>query len=70
MKIAIGCDPNAADLKNVIIDFVQKLGHEVKDFGSDDPIYANVAFEVAEAVVRQEFNRGIVICGTGIGVRS
>ena len=68
MKIAIGCDPNAADLKNVIFAYVQKLGHDVTDFGSDDPIYANVAFQVAEAVVQKEFDRGIVICGTGIGV--
>jgi len=68
MKIAIGCDPNAADLKNVIFAYVQKLGHDITDFGSDDPIYANVAFQVAEAVVQKEFERGIVICGTGIGV--
>jgi len=68
MKIAIGCDPNAADLKNVIFAYVQKLGHDITDFGSDDPIYANVAFQVAEAVVQKEFDRGIVICGTGIGV--
>ncbi len=33
MKIAIGCDPNAADLENVVIDYVQKHGHEVKDLG-------------------------------------
>lgn len=50
MKIALGCDPNAADLKNVILAYVQQLGHDVTDFGSDDPIYANVAFQVAEAV--------------------
>jgi ribose 5-phosphate isomerase B len=38
MKIAIGCDPNAADLKNSLIPFLQKLGHEVTDCGSEDPI--------------------------------
>lgn len=68
MKIAVGCDPNAAELKKVIIALVESLGHEVKDFGSEDPIYANVAVAVAEAVARKEFERGIVICGTGIGV--
>lgn len=38
------------------------------DFGSDDPIYANVAIKVAEAVSRKEYDRGILICGTGLGV--
>jgi ribose 5-phosphate isomerase B len=68
MKIAIGCDPNATDLKNTLIDFIQSLGHEVKDYGSDDSIYANVAFRVAEDVANGICDRGILICGTGIGV--
>jgi len=67
MKVAIGCDPNATVLKLEIIDELKLLGHEVKDFGSDDPIYANVVFAVAEAVVRGDHDRGIVLCGTGIG---
>ncbi|WP_251451730.1 RpiB/LacA/LacB family sugar-phosphate isomerase [Varibaculum prostatecancerukia] len=46
----------------------EDLGHEVKDFGSDDPIYANVAVAVAEAVAAGEYDRGVVVCGTGIGV--
>lgn len=68
MKIAIGCDPNAAELKKIIIELVEDLGHEVTDMGSDDPIYANVAAETARRVASKEFDRGIVICGTGIGV--
>ena len=67
MKVALGCDPNAAPLKMEVSDELQNLGHEVRDFGSEDPIYANVVFEVAEAVVRGEYDRGIVMCGTGIG---
>ncbi len=67
MKVAIGCDPNATWLKNEIIEELEDLGHEVKDFGSDDPIYANVVIDVGEAVVRGEYERGIVLCGTGIG---
>ena len=67
MKIAIGCDPNAAPLKAEIIDELESLGHEVFDFGSDDPVYANVVIDVAEAVVRGEYQRGVVLCGTGIG---
>ena len=44
MKIAIGCDPNAVEYKNQLIPYIQELGHEVTDFGSDDPIYAHTAF--------------------------
>lgn len=68
MKIAFGCDPNASDLKLKLMAFVEGLGHEVADLGSDDPIYANVAFDVAKAVAAGEYDRGILLCGTGIGV--
>ncbi len=68
MKVGIGCDPNASDMKHEIIDELTNLGHEVVDYGSEDPIYANVAIQVAEKVVAKECERGIVLCGTGIGV--
>ena len=68
MKIAVGCDPNATEFKKELIPFIERLGHEVTDFGSDDPIYANVAIEVAEAVAAKKYDRGILFCGTGIGV--
>lgn len=68
MKIAIGCDPNATDFKRQLIPFVEELGHEVVDYGSDDPIYANTAIELAEDVASGKADRGILICGTGIGV--
>jgi len=67
-SVAIGCDPNAAALKNVIISQLNGLGYSVKDFGSEDPIYARVAFEVGEAVAAHEYDRGILLCGTGIGM--
>ena len=67
MKVAIGCDPNATPLKQEVIAELEELGHEVQDFGADDPIYANVVIDVAEAVARKEYDRGIVMCGTGIG---
>jgi ribose 5-phosphate isomerase B len=67
-KIAIGCDPNAAALKNAIIKHLAELGYECEDYGSDDPIYANVAIAVAEAVAGGKHDRGILMCGTGIGV--
>jgi ribose 5-phosphate isomerase B len=67
MKIAVGCDPNAGALKKEVIEELEALGHEVKDFGSDDPIYANVVIDVGEAVSGGQFERGVVMCGTGIG---
>lgn len=69
MKIAIGCDPNAQKAKEEIIRYIRDKGYgEVTDFGSEDPIYANVTVQVAKAVAAKEYDRGILICGTGIGV--
>ena len=69
MKIAIGCDPNAEEAKQEIIAYIEKKGYgEVTDFGSEDPIYANVAIDVAEHVASGDYDRGVVICGTGLGV--
>jgi len=67
-KVAIGCDPNASDLKEAIKKHLTDLGYEWEDFGSNDPIYANVAIEVAEAVAARKYGRGILVCGTGIGM--
>ena len=66
--IAIGCDPNAAEMKEIIKKHLAELGYPCKDYGSTDPIYANVALEVSEAVAAGKHWRGILICGTGIGV--
>ncbi|MFZ3070855.1 MAG: RpiB/LacA/LacB family sugar-phosphate isomerase [Anaerolineaceae bacterium] len=68
MKIVIGCDPNAVEFKKQLIQFIIGLGHECVDYGSDDPIYANTAFRVAEDVASGKFDRGVLLCGTGIGM--
>ena len=72
MIISIGCDNLAIELKNAVIDEVKKLGHEVLDFGvykSDDPYdYPDVAYPVSKAVADKKADRGILICGTGIGM--
>ena len=68
MNIGFGCDPNATELKEVLMARARELGHEVLDFGSDDPIYPHTAIKVAEAVVDGHIDRGVVLCGTGIGV--
>jgi ribose 5-phosphate isomerase B len=68
MKVAIGCDPNATELKEVIKRHLKDLDYEWEDYGSNDPIYANVALKVAEAVASGKHQLGILICGTGIGM--
>ena len=68
MRLAFGADPNAAELKNVLMEEARRLGHEVIDFPTDDPIYANVAIALAQSVVRGEADRGVLLCGTGLGV--
>ena len=68
MKIVFGSDPNATEYKKVLMEYTKSLGYEIFDFGSDDPIYANVAIKCAQAVAKKEYDRGILLCGTGIGV--
>lgn len=67
-KVAIGCDPNGKALINVIKILLTDLTIDIDDYGSDDPIYANTAIEVAEAVAHGEYERGILMCGTGLGM--
>ncbi|MBE6054174.1 MAG: ribose 5-phosphate isomerase B [Clostridium sartagoforme] len=70
-KIAIGCDHGGVDLKAEIKDFLLKEGYEVKDFGTNSTNscdYPDYALPVAEAVVAKEYDFGILICGTGIGI--
>lgn len=68
MRVAIGCDPNAAGFKEALIPYIESLGHECRDYGSDDPVYANTAIHLAQDVASGLCDRGILICGTGIGV--
>jgi ribose 5-phosphate isomerase B len=71
MKLAIGCDEAACDLKNAIKAHLQAQGHEVTDFGTHDNqpvLYPDVAFEVAQRVAAGEFPRALLLCGTGIGM--
>ena len=71
MKIAIGNDHAAVALKNEIMEYVQSLGHEVVNFGSDTNEschYPEYGEKVANAVAAGEFDCGILICGTGVGI--
>ena len=71
MLIAIGGDHRGLDVKQFIMKLITGAGHDVKDFGAyttDSVDYPDVAKEVALAVARGEFARGILICNTGIGM--
>jgi ribose 5-phosphate isomerase B len=69
--IAIGSDEAGFDLKAMVLDLLREKGLETKDYGcfSRDPVdYPDVAFALARAVARGEHERGVLICGTGIGM--
>lgn len=71
MKVAIGNDHAAVALKNEIMEYVQSLGHEVVNFGTDTNEschYPEYGEKVANAVAVGEFDCGILICGTGVGI--
>ena len=68
MRIAVGCDPNAQSVKLRLEEALAEKGHEIVDMGSDDPIYANTAIRVAEYVAAGRAERGILLCGTGLGM--
>lgn len=71
MKIAIGCDHGALELKNALIPHLEKKGYTVKDFGTytaDSCDYPDFAGAAAKAVAAGECEKGIVLCTTGIGV--
>ena len=71
MKISIGCDHGALDLKNAMVAHLTKKGYEVKDCGTytaDSCDYPEFAEAAAKAVASGECDRGIVLCTTGIGV--
>lgn len=71
MKIAIGCDHGGYSLKQTIADELKKLGHTVVDCGAksydaaDD--YPDFARAVGQSIQRGEAERGVVICGSGVG---
>ncbi len=69
--IAIACDHGGLNLKGAIMNFLKENGYEFKDFGTyteQSCDYADYAKEVAFAVAKGECERGILVCGTGIGM--
>lgn len=71
MKIAIGCDHGGVNLKEYIKAYLGESGIEYTDFGTDAETsadYPDIAEKVSEAVRDEGFDRGILVCGTGIGM--
>lgn len=71
LKVAIGSDHGGFRLKEEIIKLLQEEGLSFRDFGTHTPEscdYPDIAFAVATAVARGEYDRGILLCGTGIGM--
>lgn len=72
MKIVIGSDHSGFELKEIMKQYLQKKGYDVLDIGTNDTShsvdYPDYGRKAAEAVVSKEVDRGIVICGTGIGI--
>jgi len=71
VRIALGCDHRGLNLKQAIISFITKTEHSYEDFGGYDttPVdYPDIAQKVAEAVARGEFDCGILVCSSGIGM--
>jgi ribose 5-phosphate isomerase B len=71
MRIAIGCDHRGLNLKQFIITLITEAEHSYEDFGcytTDSVDYPDMAKKVAEAVAKDDFDHGILICDTGIGM--
>ena len=71
VKIAIGPDHGGYELKETVKNYIEKLGYEYQDFGThngDAIDYPIIAKEVAKSVADKDFNRGILVCGSGLGV--
>jgi ribose 5-phosphate isomerase B len=71
MRVALGCDQNALEMKEQIKVYLENNNHEVIDYGCfncEDIDYPDVAFTLTQDLTEGKFSRGILICGTGIGM--
>lgn len=71
MSIAIGCDEAAFDFKEAIKEYLIKKGYEVEDFGiynTEPVLYPDIAVKVSKSILNGKHDRGILMCGTGIGM--
>ena len=72
MKIGFGCDHTAVELKKALMEHLTERGFTCVDFGAMDPAervdYPDKGQAVAEALIRGEVDKGVLLCGTGIGI--
>lgn len=72
MKLGFGCDHVAIELKKILMDHAKELGHECVDFGGyDERVKVNYpvsGLAVAQAVKNKKVDKGVLICGTGVGI--
>lgn len=71
MKVAIGCDHGGINLKPLLVEYLEKKGIEYVDYGCHDKTsvdYNEYALKVSNAVKSGECDKGVLICGTGIGM--
>jgi ribose 5-phosphate isomerase B len=70
-RIIVGADHYGLPLKNIVRDYLREKGYQVDDYGvqTDDPVdYPDVGAAVAEAVSQGQYERGLLVCGTGAGM--
>lgn len=70
-RIAIGCDEAAYELKVTLKKLLEEKGYEVADYGTHDGkpvLYPDIAYALAKDVADEKLDRGVLLCGTGIGV--
>ena len=72
MKVGFGCDHASVGLKHILMEHVRNKGYECIDYGTTDPKvpvdYPEFGLKVAEAIKSKEVEKGILICGSGIGI--
>lgn len=72
MKVGFGCDHASVGLKHILMEHVRNKGYECIDYGTTDPKvpvdYPEFGLKVAEAIKSKEIEKGILICGSGIGI--
>lgn len=71
MRISVGSDHRGFQMKSKVVEVLQQLGHDVHDEGThngDSCDYPDIAQQVAQQVAQHEADRGVLICGTGIGM--
>lgn len=71
MRVGVGSDHAGFRAKEPVLELVEELGHTVRDFGTDDEEsvdYPDYARSVGSAVAADEIDRGIILCGSGVGV--